>query len=80
MGSVLLLLPRGGAFPRRARGIANLTKFAKTDTLLGEVNVTDPSATPPISMLRGYSIFFHTVTAAVLLMGLNYILYLHRGG
>ena len=58
---------------------AKLTKFAEKDTLVGEVNVTDPGATGPLSVQRGYSIFFHAVTAAVLLFGLNYVLYLHRG-
>jgi hypothetical protein len=57
---------------------AKLTKFAAKGGLLGEVNVSNPATTPPLSWLRAYSIFFHAITTALLLFGLNYIMYLHR--
>jgi hypothetical protein len=57
---------------------AKLTEFANKGGLLGEVNVSNPGTTPPLSWLRAYSIFFHAITTALLLFGLNYILYLHK--
>jgi hypothetical protein len=68
--------PSSGVF---SRAITAVLRLFPEKELLDELNVTDPGTTRPLSLLRAYSIFFHLITTAVLLIALNYILYLHRG-